>query len=244
MRNSDVQGTRSRLSSVFLSIAEDFIKPRIKSSMRGSWDAISLVQMGESATTVFTHLPTDWNTYNRVLEMYKDGVLAAKGHSCYQPSIQVAQDLLVPYDSASCQLCLVAFSDGRPSDHSVFKTSEEAAKQRIVEGVENMASILGNRLTIRTIGIGSADQFSALKELANAATKYGSKGQLELPNFSSSSLRAVVSSISTELTEGQLNTFNVPNRIQRIQRENQREIPALREVVTRDEFDIFLLPNT
>jgi hypothetical protein len=244
MRNSDVQGSRSRLSAVFLSIAEDFIKPRIKSKIAGSTDAISLIQMSESANIVFTHLPTDWHTYNKVLEMYKDGFLAAKGHCCYKPSLEVAQEILQPYDSASCQLCLVVFSDGRPSDCSVFKTSPNVASQKIVESVETMASGLGNRLTVRTIGIGSANEFTTLQQMADAATQYGSKGHLELPNFSSSGLRAAVSSISTELTESQLNaSSNGPARVMRMQRENQNQIPALTEAVTSKDFGIHMLPN-
>ena len=243
MRNSDVHGSRTRLSAVWLAIAEDFIRHRIESDVSSLQDAISIVLMGEQATLILHKVPTDWITYNYILKIHKKGVFIPGGHGCYGPALRMAHDILMEYESADCQLMLVVLSDGRPSDGSIKNGQDRVKpKEKINSLVENMSSCLGKRFNLRTIGMGSADQFETLHDMTEVAQNFGSFGAFQLPSLSTSGLGAAMSSISTSLTES-LSSFNDGNskfrQMRIVRRENKKMIPLLTEEVNEQDFFIF-----
>jgi hypothetical protein len=236
MRNSDVQGCRSRLSAVMYSIAMDFVSRRIMSGVASSSDAISIILMGETPTLWIDAWPTDWRTYNVILKAYKSGWVHPHGHACFRPSIEMAEKILLRYDSSSCRLMLGVFSDGRPSDASVFRTSWKMGTQSICESIESMASRLGNRLAIHTIGMGSVSEFEMFQDICACALSYGCEASVELPSLSTSGLGAAVSSIASSLTETRDES---PRRVRRVTREKENTMPVLTEWVDTKEFSIF-----
>jgi hypothetical protein len=245
MRNSDVQGSRTRLSAVWLAIAEDFVRNRIESHIASTRDAISIILMGEDAKVLMHQAPTDWITYNRILTIHKEGTILPAGHGCYGPALRKAQDILMEYETADCQLTMVVLSDGRPSDGSIIKgLNLSGAKEQFHQSVVYLSSRLGKRFTLRTIGMGAADQFETLQEMTHVANNYGSLGAFQLPSLSRSGLGAAMSSIATSLTESQSQTNNWMNdgqqrQMRKVLRENRKEIPLLTEEVNADEFTIY-----
>ena len=242
MRTSDVQGCRSRLAAVFLAIAEDFIKPRIETGGAGAQDAVSVILMGEQPFLWMEAWPTDYITYNAFLRALKEGFVEAKGHCSYKPSIDMAHSLFNRYDAASCRLLLGVMSDGRPSDSRVFKLSWERSVESISASIESLASKVGNRLAVRAIGMGSANQWQTLETLCEVARNYGCEASISTPSMSSSSLGAVVSSIATSLTASQLNDDKNGGvkRVRPVRREDRSRVPLLTEAVDPEEFDIFM----
>jgi von Willebrand factor type A domain len=253
MRESDVTGSRSRLAAVFYAVAEDFVRQRINSGVAGSRDAISILLMTETAPEPLIHnVPTDWLTYNQILEVYKKGGVAARGHCCYLPALQKAEEILCQYDTAPrTQLILTVLSDGRPSDSKMQRTSYDASTKLIESRIESLARQLGQRLTVQAIGIGSNDKngFQTLQQMCHAADNFGGYGAFQLPSMSAAGLGGAMSSIATSLTESQLNddeahdSFGAtglhPRRIRKVARESRRELPMLTEVVDSQDFLIY-----
>jgi len=74
MRNSDVNGCRTRLGAVWLSIAQDFVDHRMKTGMAGALDVVSVILMGEDAQVVVDRWPTDYVLYNQIVKYFHDSV--------------------------------------------------------------------------------------------------------------------------------------------------------------------------
>lgn len=247
MRNSDVFGARNRLSAVWFAMAQDFIKNRIDSGIAGTKDALSVILMGEEATLhpELHNVPTDWVTYNSVLNIYREGKVQPKGHGCFRPALKVAEKILMQYASCDCRMVLAIMSDGRPSDHGFQRTSFEKGCNSIVELVGSLSSKLGKRLTVSTIGMGSANQFQTLHDITTKAKDFGSDGSFMLPSLSSSGIGAAISSIATSLTDAQseLNDMDGSRRrrlVHAVEREDRRRLPALTTVVSPNEFNIYM----
>ena len=249
MRNSDVQGSRTRLAAVWFSIAEDFIKNRIQSGQAGERDAISIVLMGETAMMhPFVHnVPTDWVTYNAVLKIYKEGTVTPGGHGRYRPALSKAEAILGQYSKTNCALLLAIMSDGRPSDNGFDKMSYQAMEDSLVELIASISSRLGKRLTVSAIGMGSENRFDTLKNMTDKAKEYESGGYFQLPSMSSSSIGAAISSIATSLTDTQTALYTLdgvagkPKRhIREVVRESKKAMPTITEVIDPEDFYIFM----
>ena len=278
MRASDVQGARSRFSAVLVAIAEDFVRQRIESGVATCRDALSIIWMGETPTVFLQNVPTDWITYNLILQVYKEGKIPAKGHCCYLPSVVMAEELLMSHNknsnsnsnkqvigtptnttsSLGCPLLLGIFSDGRPSDSTFLKTSFTNATESICDRLTQLARAFGPRLSVRTIGMGSANQFDCLRTICTQLRKFGCAAALEVPSLSAAGVGAAVSSIATSLTTCQTMTALSPHEKRRgcghedhrnrrmvrpVTRENPKFIPILTELVDTDDFEIYMGPK-
>lgn len=241
MRNSDVQGSRSRLGAVWLAIAEDYIKNRIDTGNAGEADAISIILMGETATFhPFLHFaPTDWVTYNDVLKIYKEGSITPRGHGCYKPALDLAESVLTQYNSSSCALVLAVMSDGRPSDSRVYRQSMDDGTRSITASIASLSSKFGKQLTVSAIGMGSANQFETLKKMIEEAENHESKGLFQVPSMSSSSIAAAISSIATSLTDTQTEMTN-QRLVRKMTRENRKMLPVLTEAVDPKDFCVYM----
>jgi Mg-chelatase subunit ChlD len=245
MRNSDVIGARTRLAAVWYSLARDFIQSRIESGQAGLKDALSVVLMRNDATLhpVLHNVPTTWKTYNEFMTIYKEGTLQPGGHGCFQPAIQLAEKILMRYESSDCTLILAILSDGKPSDHTMQRTSYLKGCSSIVERIGTLCSTIGNRLTVSAIGIGSADQFTTLQQMTARAKDYGSHGTFAVPSLSTSGIGAAISSVATSLTDSQMSVAKasgIRRKIHSVQREDRRKIPMVTEEVSPDDFYIFM----
>ena len=216
MRNSDVNGARTRLGAVWFALAEDYLRKRIDSGESKETDVVSIVLMGEKAKVLVEHEPTDWCLYNEICRIYNHNFVVPRGHGCYVPALQMAEEILSRNNSHSCALNLTFLSDGRPSDNYVFKhDSYNYSIKTIQEKIGSLASKLGRRLTVATIGecnknltvetilihsfpgIGSFEDFETLENMAKLAEDYGSVGLFQLPSLSCSKLGNAFTTIST-----------------------------------------------
>eukprot|EP00978_Attheya_sp_CCMP212_P000899 scaffold1948_cov52-Attheya_sp.AAC.2 len=135
MRNSDVSGSKSRLEAVWIAVAQDYVAQRITAGHAGSTDAVTIILMGETAKVhpVINCVPTDWVLYNALMDqiMNRHSIqhVSPRGHGCYKPSMEMAEQILTQYESSSCALVLGVFSDGRPSDYYVERVQAKRSER-------------------------------------------------------------------------------------------------------------------
>ena len=265
MGKSDVNGSRTRFSAVWLSLAQDYIEQRMNTGSAGLYDVISIVLMGEQAKLLIDRWPTSKVLFNKIVDLFYESEMADRiwknhnrmrrdkailrtlvrpcGHGCYGPSLLLAEKLLEKNDDESCALSLLLLSDGRPSDSSVFNQDREQSGKILKEATGRMASKFGRRLTFSTIGMGSSTEFKTLEELVDAARDYGGNGSFSVPSLSSAAVGRAISSVATSLTATQTEMQlrgQSQRRVRPCIRESKKLIPLLTEAVTADEFDIYM----
>ena len=72
MQKSDVNGCRTRLGAVWLSLAQDYVEHRIKTGMATSFDVISIILMGDTAQLLIDRWPTNYTLYNRIVQLFHE----------------------------------------------------------------------------------------------------------------------------------------------------------------------------
>lgn len=265
MGKSDVNGSRTRFSAVWLSLAQDYIEQRMNAGSAGLYDVVSIVLMGEKAKLLIDRWPTSKVLFNKIVDLFYESERADQiwknpkrmrhdqailktlvrpfGHGCYGPSLLLAEKLLEKNDDESCALSLLLLSDGRPSDWSVFKQDREESRKILKEATGRMASKFGRRLTFSTIGMGSRTEFETLEALVEAARDFGGNGSFSVPSLSSAAVGRAISSVASSLTATQTEIKlrgQSQRRVRPCIRENKKLIPLLTEAVTADEFDIYM----
>jgi len=86
MRNSDVNGSRTRFGAVWLSLAQDYIEHRINSGMAGLYDLISIILMGEKAELIIDRWPTSNVLYNKIVDLFHQSETANRLYHRIQDS--------------------------------------------------------------------------------------------------------------------------------------------------------------
>lgn len=244
MREGDVWGIRSRLGAVWVSIALDFLAARLESGEAGPTDVLSIITMEEEPRMVVDEEPCTWVLYNKLVSVYSDNDVPARGHGPFLPSLKLAQELLTRNPSASCATSLTFLSDGAPSDYVLGKNATKDEWHRlIVEQVEALSKTFGRRLTFTTIGIGGSEDFRLLERMADSASDYGAKASFMLPSMTSSALGQVFSSVATSLTTTQTEMTDLDTLKQRQVRQVVQEsrAKAKQEIqeVSKDDFWIY-----
>jgi hypothetical protein len=231
MRKSDIWGARCRLDAVWICVALDFIAHRIESGAAGSYDVLSLVAMGDIGEILMECVPTTWETYNHIVDIYnKKGpfLVPPRGHGRYVPSLDLADELLKKSKSSSCALALCFMSDGRPSDQG-------RGRDAILESVESLSTRFGRRLSFSAIGIGNdTHEFEMLHSMVDTASDFGVQSSFVLPSMTTSSLGMSLTSTATTLTKTQTEMTDLKTLKQRNVRDVLREsrTKASEEVVT------------
>ena len=198
------------------------------------------------SSSSFENLIRDF--YNKMVNIYQRQSIRPKSHGNYIPCLEVAERYLNYNDRDSCSKLLLFLSDGRPSDKSekCSKNKTISAKTRILNCVENMARKLGPQLSIRTIGIGSADNFEVLEAMSNAGKEYGTEGNFLLPSLSTCNLGAAISSVATSLTSSRTDLNHDKNTERRFLRSVSREPHTLASLqrhtqwAKKDDFEFYL----
>jgi hypothetical protein len=236
MRTSDIWGTRNRLDSVWLSVALDFLAQRLESGAATFTDVVSIVTMGEHPEVLFQEVPTTWNLYNDIVELYNQKTSRAAGHGFFLPSLTKAEELLTRNSNASCAAALLFLSDGAPSDVGIMR------KENIIDKVESLAKNFGRRLTFTAIGIGCKDEFDMLQNMVDTAKDFGAIAEFKLPSMTSSSLGETFTSVATSLTSTQTEMTDLGTMKQRKIRDVSRESKskASQILTTVSEADFFL----
>ena len=217
MKKSDVWGARSRLDSVWICIALDFIAHRIESGDAGLYDVISIVFMGENGHSFIKTQPTSWDVYNKIVDTYNRRQTIGKGHGYYVPSLKLAEKILTSDSSSSCALSLCFMSDGRPSD-----MGED--RQKILPSIESLGTRFGRRLSFAAIGIGNDPfEFEMLKKMVDSASDFGVQSSFVLPSMTTSSLGLSLTSLATTLAKTQTEMTDLHTLKQRPVRQVLRE---------------------
>jgi len=149
---------------------------------------------------------------------------------------------------SACALSIMLLSDGRPSDFYLANTSRDVSKAALAAKSGEMASRFGRRFSFFGIGMGSAGDFNTLEEMSNSVDDHGGEGKFRLPSMTSAAIGAAISSVATSMTQTQTEMTMVigkngktkQKRVKECIRENRKHIPLFTEVVSSEEFDIYV----
>lgn len=249
MREADVWGARTRLDAVWISIALDFLATRLKTGEGCLTDVISVVTLGETATVIFEEEPCSWVLYNKIVKLYRQGLVRPRGHGPFLPSLEKAEALLLRNPNASCAVSLTFLSDGRPSDATLGAgLGKDGCYEMIESTVGNLAKQFGRRLTFKAIAIGDYEEFDMLRRMVDAADDYGAHADFCLPSMTSSALGEVFTSVATSITSTQLELTDAHSKKQRqvrnILRESRSKAGQDILSVSDKEFWIYFLAKT
>ena len=255
MRQADVTDSKNRYQSTWCALARDYISLRIESGFATDYDVVSIVVFGNEPYTLVDCVPTDWTLYNLIVDMYNQrsisnnmpkSLLRPSGHGNFLPALMRAHKLLEKTISqSSTTLALAILSDGRPSD---YQGNSITSRKAILECMESIASTFGKRLSVHGIGMGSADQFDILREVATVVQEYSCQGDFSVPALSSAGLGVAFSSLATSVSEStQLmnrDESSAPRTKAKVMRQVFREkasnVPYLTEAVDSKDFDIYM----
>jgi hypothetical protein len=242
MRESDIWGTRSRLSAVWLCLARDYIAHGLNSGEKGSTDAVSIVTLGETPTCPISREPWSWTLYNKIVGFYQSNKIKAESHGPFLPALKTACKVLRKSDSPSQAAALYFLSDGAPSDSGLG--SREERDLRICESVKDIASFFGRRLTFVAVGIGASESFATLEKMIDTAKDFGVRAEFLLPSMTAESLGLTISSALSSLTRTQADMTDVDTLRQRsvraIRREGKSE--ASKDITEVSSTDFFIYP--
>jgi Mg-chelatase subunit ChlD len=244
MKTADVWGTRNRLKAVWLSIALDFVASRLEKGEGGLTDVVSIVTLHEASRVVVHEEPCSWVLYNKLVRIYKDDLVPPSGHGPFLPGLEKAEALLMRNNNAACAMGLTFLSDGRPSDVFINKgTTKEDNYARIEKKIEDLARIVGRRLTFKAIGIGDYQDFEMLQRMVDAANDFGARAEFCLPSMTSSALGDVFSSVATSVSSTQMELTDTSTMKQRkvrnVLRESRKKAGQTIEKVSNADFWIY-----
>jgi hypothetical protein len=240
MRETDATEGVTRSDLVWLTLATVFVADKIKSGERKATDVMSVIDMRDNGEIVIEVQPYDWLLYNKLVDLLRSS--QPLNHGNYLPSFEVAKGLLRSNKYSGCALMLIFLSDGRPSDHwtDVISRNKHKVRQNIKKEMGEVASYLGNRLTVGAIAIGrkGSDKFITLRDMVDGAKEYGSRGLFQSASLSADVLATTLNSLTSTVTSTMVQMSEVCGSKQRQFREFQTE--PLRNVgkgELTDEFD-------
>ncbi len=124
------------------------------------------------------------------------------GGSNFLHALRKAKDLLSLGYHDKLALSLFFFSDGCATDHKELGVSLEESFKMMRDEIADMAAAFGDALTVSMVGFGDViDEFTPLKEMADAATAAGAKGSFECCEKTAQSISSAISSMVTSTTE-------------------------------------------
>jgi hypothetical protein len=194
MRKTDTSDGATRSDAVWLTLAVDFVASQLTKGASKSSDVVSVISMRDNSSILIDRWPTDWILFNELIRLLRSSEPVSAGN--YLPALKLAESLLRANMRGSCALVLLLLSDGKPSDHvpktryeqatttsplGIFASSWQINRQKhlsmFCREIEQLASKIGRRLNVLTIGFGDATQdFEVLKAIAHKASEYGCPG--------------------------------------------------------------------
>lgn len=229
MRTHDVFDFKTRSQAVFGMLALDFVAKQRVSQEGSDTDVVSLILMRDSAEVIFEREPMGLVLYDKFVGLHDDGEPRSHGH--YLPAIAAAEELLGAGDTSSgcCALALLFLSDGRPSDQITCCDGEDYQDvvDSITDRVRSLAGLLGQQLSVTTLGIARRDgDFSVLEAMADAARDAGAHGEFHRPELSSGGLSTAIASsvLSLTTTRRRLTTLADQGRQPRKLRQVEKEV--------------------
>lgn len=201
MKEQDVPGAFSRADAVWTALTLDFIGEQLERGRAAPTDLVTIVEMADSATLLCVHEPLTWSLLNSVLDLHK--TRQPRSHGNYGPALEEAERLLMETKGSQCALGLLFLSDGKPSDRTPPGAGSISDKHTAMarKSIGKLASKLGRRLTIATIGFGPAtEDFAVLRAMAEEGADYGAVSSFVHAGLSSAGLGQALSTLSRSLT--------------------------------------------
>ena len=244
MKEGDVWGTRDRLGSIWVSIALDFLAHRLESGAAKSTDVVSIVTLEENPRFVVHEEPTTWTLYNKIVNIYNEKTIRARGHGPFLPALDAALSLLTRNSNASCAMALLFLSDGKPSDSALARgMTNEYWNLQIVEQVETLAKQFGRRLTFKAVGIGEMKDFATLERMAEGAKDFGAISSFSNPSKTSMAIGGVFTALSSTLTATQTEMTDMEtlkqHEVKSVIRESRRKASQHIYEVSQNDFYIY-----
>lgn len=176
MRNSDVDGHRTRARGAYYSLAEEFIAKQLHPVASGHCvggqhvrhtDVISLIEMRLEPTVVFELEPISWVLYNRIVELAACDDACSHGNYC--ESIQAATSLLEKYAHNDQALSLFFMTDGKPSDRATHGMHHcDIFPRNLHKIIGDFSSKFKERFTFEAFGLGT-NSFEVLESMVSVA---------------------------------------------------------------------------
>ena len=222
MRQSDMNGHKSRCRAVYYSLVEDYVDKAV--SCAGTFtgtDVVSVIEMRDDATVVLELEPVSGVLYNKFVELAK-GEKYARSHGNYVPSLQKAFELLRKYDNIRCTPSIFFLSDGRPSDISTrykgLSYPQTCFNEELKELISNNCDHFRNRLTFIAVGYGHIE-FEVMKTIVDVArSSHIKEAKFLQTSIDSNAMTDAMSSIISSTTEtrtllSRLNCFSIKDSV-------------------------------
>ena len=216
MRKSDMNGHRTRSRAVYYELAEEFLAPRLRplSSQNpfsdNVTDVVTLIEMREEPTLVFSGEPVSWDLYNRFVRLADKRIDEIKLHGNYKPSIQLALDILLRHvDEKQCALLLFFLTDGRPSDMATSHIRGHNPLVDMMKTLKSVAQLIPDRFEFHAIGFGSdGETFDVLRDMVSTVQSVGAPSYMVIGN--SDELHTALTSVvhSTTSLVSKLSSLN------------------------------------
>jgi Alpha-kinase family len=238
MRNADTWGARHRLQAVWISLALDYIAPRLEDGTAGPLDVVSVVLMGMGSRVLFERQPWTWVLYNRIVKLCNTSEVVPHSHGMFLPSLRRAKELLEEALTRTDAVALSFLTDGKPSDSWVLKQPRSWCESNILSIVQELAKECGRQLSFVAMGIGCGSSLHLLKRMVNSAKEYGASAFVLRPTMSVSGYGQGFSTLATSLTSTQFE-MHLDYKVRRISRESITSLDLPCAAVSATMCDIF-----
>ena len=207
MRESDVDGFRTRSHAAWLTLCLEFIAEQLSSRPNQDdlfAESVTVIEMREEGQATFERVPFDWILFNRLLKI--PNLKRPSSHGCYNPSLNMASEMIhreyndLLKDGADQfelpNFSLVFLSDGKPSDMQPGIDRKER-----ITILQSLAETLKDKFSLFCLGIGKIEaEFEQLQVMADIVQDHGGNGQFIHAGVSAVKLSQTFEAISSTLT--------------------------------------------
>ena len=214
MRESDVNGFRTRSHAAYGTLALDFIAEQLSTQNEEDLfaESVTVIEMRNEGEVVVEREPFDWILFNSLLQRpYKS---RPRSHGNYNQSLLlVKESIMEDYNSLIGEVeknelpnfNVVFLSDGKPSDG--YQSHQCAADigrfdQERVQMLTALTNTLEEKFSFYAMGVGSSGtkEFKALSSMVDVVKNGGGVGQFVHAGLDAVTMSSSFSAISTTMT--------------------------------------------
>ncbi len=206
MRNSDVNGFRSRSHAAYGTLALDFISEQLHLNPNKDGllaESVSVIEMRDTAKAVLQMEPLDWILFNRLCR--RPNITRPSFHGNYNESLICVESMIVNEYTQLTEdgvdhkdmptFSIVFLSDGRPSDC----TREDTQLRTNI--LTDLTKLVNSKLLFYAMGVGTnGADFGVLSSMVKVVNANGGEGQFVHAGLSAVALSSTFSDISNTLT--------------------------------------------
>mmetsp|Transcript_24435 Transcript_24435/g.52819 ORF Transcript_24435/g.52819 Transcript_24435/m.52819 type:complete len:814 (-) Transcript_24435:132-2573(-) len=219
MRNSDVDGFKSRSHAAYGTLSLEFIAQQLSQRPNQNdlfAESVTVIEMKEEPTAIFERIPFDWILFNRLLK--RPNIARPSYGGNYNESLTLVKEMILEEynnlleDGAEQEelpnFSLVFLSDGKPSDCNPGHARERT------EILKSLVDSLKGRFSCYAMGIGAPEtEFEVLQSMVDTVKVNGGSGQFVHAGTSTVKLSQTFSQISSTMTSNRttlLGEENIP----------------------------------